>query len=79
MYFMAYSQPLIPANYVFFRDRVAAHDKVQNGEVDMNELCTQLKQKAKCSGTGAVIEQKDVDDLLGPSAEHQKDYLKMFT
>ena len=58
---------------------MAAHDKVQSGELDMNELCTQLKQKAKCSGTGAVVEQKDVDDILGPSASNDKGYLKMFT
>ncbi len=58
---------------------MAAHDKVQSGEIDMNDLCAQLKQKAKCTGTGAVIEQKDVDDILGPAPDHQKDYLKMFT
>ena len=64
---------------MFIRDRVAAHDKIQNGEIDINDLCVQLKQKAKCSGNGAVIEQKDVDDILGPIAEHQKDYLTMST
>ena len=58
---------------------MAAHDKVQSGELDMNDLCTQLKQKAKCSGTGAVIEQKDVDDILGPAPSNEKGYLKMFT
>ena len=47
-------------------------EKVQNGEADMDDLCTQLKAKAKCSGSGAVIDQKDVDAILGPQAETQK-------
>ncbi|KAL8846071.1 MAG: hypothetical protein Q9221_008817 [Calogaya cf. arnoldii] len=59
-------------------DRVQQSEKAQSGEVDMDNLCSQLKAKAKCSGTGAVIEQKDVDAILGPPPEEQVDYLKMF-
>lgn len=44
----------------------------------MDNLCSQLKAKAKCSGSGAVIEQKDVDAILGPPPEEQVDFLKMF-
>ena len=49
----------------------------------MDDLCTQLKAKAKCSGSGAVISQSDVDAILGPSAAKEvaasaPDYLKMF-
>lgn len=44
----------------------------------MDDLCTQLKSKAKCSGSGAVIDQKDVDAILGPAPDEQKDFLKMF-
>lgn len=32
----------------------------------MDDLCSQLKMKAKCSGKGAVIDQADVDRILGP-------------
>ena len=32
----------------------------------MDDLCSQLKMKAKCSGKGAVIDQADVDQILGP-------------
>lgn len=53
-------------------------EKAQSGEVDMDNLCSQLKAKAKCSGSGAVIEQKDVDAILGPPPDEQKDFLKMF-
>ncbi|KAL8946127.1 MAG: hypothetical protein Q9222_007436 [Ikaeria aurantiellina] len=59
-------------------DRVQQSEKMQSGEMDMDALCSQLKSKAKCSGSGAVIEQKDVDAILGPPPEEQKDFLKMF-
>ena len=45
----------------------------------MDDLCSQLKSKAKCSGSGAVIDQKDVDAILGPAPNSEKDVLKMFT
>lgn len=62
------------------RDRVQRSRKVQMGEADMDDLCTQLKAKAKCSGSGAVISQSDVDAILGPPARDnaEPDYLKMF-
>ena len=62
----------------YYRDRVQKSPKVQTGEADMDDLCTQLKAKAKCSGTGAVIDQKDVDAILGPAPKEQVDFLKMF-
>ena len=63
-----------------FRDRVQSSEKVQNGEADMDELCSQLKSKAKCSGQGAVIDRKDVDRILGPGREEQQpDFFKMFS
>ena len=60
------------------RDRVTKSARVQSGEADMDDLCTQLKSKAKCSGSGAVIDQKDVDAILGPAPREQQDFLKMF-
>lgn len=46
----------------------------------MDDLCSQLKSKAKCSGTGAVISQNDVDAILGPvaSKETEPNYPTMF-
>lgn len=51
--------------------------KAQSGEIDMDNLCSQLKSKAKCSGTGAVVEKRDADEILGFSSEDQ-DFAKMF-
>lgn len=45
----------------------------------MDDLCAQLKSKAKCSGKGAMIDQKDVDRILGPTTEEQPDFFKMFS
>lgn len=45
----------------------------------MDDLCSQLKAKAKCSGKGAVVEQADVDKILGPlPRQGQKEFLKQF-
>ncbi|KAL8628227.1 hypothetical protein Q9189_006080 [Teloschistes chrysophthalmus] len=58
------------------RDRLQHSEKAQSGDIE--GLCAQLKAKAKCSGTGPVIEQKDVDAILGPPPDEQRDFLKMF-
>ena len=39
----------------------------------MDDLCSQLKMKAKCSGKGAVIDQADVDKILGPLPSPNQD------
>ncbi|KAL8904250.1 MAG: hypothetical protein Q9171_007113 [Xanthocarpia ochracea] len=59
-------------------DRVQQSERARSGEVDMDNLCSQLKAKAKCSSSGAVIEQKDVDAILGPASGEQPDFLQMF-
>ena len=69
------------ADHFFFprRDRVQNSEKITSGLVDMDDLCSQLKSKARCSGTGAVVDQADVDAILGPAPEQQKGFLSMFT
>ena len=67
------------ANLWCSRDRVKSSKKVQNGEADMDDLCSQLKSKAKCSGKGAVIDEEDVERILGPTREGQPDFFKMFS
>jgi len=46
------------------REKIQACPRVQNGEIDMESLCTQLQQKAKCSGDGPVIQERDFKDVL---------------
>lgn len=57
---------------------MAKSEKVATGEVDITDLCDQLKRKAKCNGNGPEIDQKDLDDILGPERTNQEDVLNMF-
>lgn len=40
-------------------EKLQACPKVQNGDFDLDGLCSDLQKKAKCSGTGAVVDEKD--------------------
>lgn len=54
-------------------------EKVKSGEADMDDLCSQLKAKAKCSGKGAEIAEQDVNNILGPASPvKENDPFKMF-
>ncbi|KAL2433700.1 AP-1-like transcription factor yap1 [Exophiala dermatitidis] len=46
-------------------DRLQSMEKFRNGEIDIDNLCSELRAKAKCSEGGAVIDKKDVDKILG--------------
>lgn len=53
--------------------------RVTSGQLDMDDLCSQLKRKARCSGKGAVIHEADVEAILGPVSTGQKDLFSMFS
>ncbi|KAJ9151376.1 AP-1-like transcription factor [Pleurostoma richardsiae] len=38
--------------------------KVQNGDFDLEGLCSDLQKKAKCSGSGAVVDEKDFKNVM---------------
>jgi AP-1-like factor len=38
--------------------------KAQNGEFDLDGLCSELTKKAKCSGSGPVVGEADFDTIL---------------
>ena len=63
---------------VLYRRRIQQTESFQSGQVDMDDLCTQLTSKAKCSGKGAVIDEKEVDRILGPKATGVPDSKGMF-
>lgn len=50
---------------LFARDRLQSMEKFRNGEIDIDNLCSELRTKARCSGGGVVVDQKDVDDIMG--------------
>lgn len=48
----------------FNRDKLRSCPSVQNQEIDMDALCTDLQKKAKCSGYGAVVDEKEFKSVL---------------
>jgi AP-1-like factor len=52
----------------WFRDRLQSMEKFRNGEIDIDNLCSELRAKAKCSEGGAVVDRKDVEKILGGAA-----------
>ena len=48
-----------------FRDRLQSMERFRNGEIDVDNLCSELRTKARCSEGGVVVNQNDVDDIMG--------------
>lgn len=46
------------------RDKLQTRDDFKDGSLDIDGLCSELRAKARCSETGVVIDQKDVDSAL---------------
>ncbi|KAF7552484.1 hypothetical protein G7046_g7403 [Stylonectria norvegica] len=46
------------------REKLQNCPKAQNGEFDLDGLCSELTKKAKCSGTGPVVGETDFDTIL---------------
>lgn len=47
------------------RDRLQSMEKFRNGEIDVDNLCSELRTKARCSEGGVVVDKTDVDDIMG--------------
>ena len=48
-----------------YRDRLQSMEKFRSGEIDVDSLCTELRTKARCSEGGVVVNQRDVEDIMG--------------
>ncbi|KAM0817019.1 putative BZIP domain-containing protein [Seiridium cardinale] len=57
-------------------ERLQNCPKVQSGDIDLDGLCSDLQKKAKCGGTGAVVDEKDFKAVmtkhLGPCPDNQQ-------
>jgi AP-1-like factor len=51
--------------YTRIRDRLQSMEKFRNGEIDVDNLCAELRSKARCSEGGAVVDEREVDRILG--------------
>ncbi|KAK2745162.1 DNA-binding transcription factor yap1 [Onygenales sp. PD_40] len=45
-------------------DRLQSMEKFRNGEIDVDNLCSELRTKARCSEVGVVVDQNDVEDIM---------------
>ncbi len=46
------------------REKLQSCPSVQSGEFDLDGLCNDLQKKAKCSGSGAVVDEKDFKNVM---------------
>lgn len=74
-----YAQPVRRQNHHVLtsaRERLQTCPKVQSGDIDLDGLCSDLQKKAKCGGTGAVVDEKDFKAVmtkhLGPCPDQEK-------
>lgn len=63
VYYMITTMQLY-TNIFRYRERLQACPKAQNGEFDLDGLCSELTKKAKCSGSGPVVAEQDFDSIL---------------
>ncbi|KAF4632865.1 hypothetical protein G7Y89_g5266 [Cudoniella acicularis] len=54
-------------------DRLQACPKVKDGEFDLDTLCKDLQKKAKCSETGAVVNESDFNKIMKSYVNKKKD------
>lgn len=47
--------------------------KVQNGDFDLDGLCSDLQKKAKCSGSGAVVDEADFKNVMKKYLDKDQD------
>jgi len=45
-------------------DKLQERQDFKEGNIDIDGLCSELRAKAKCSESGVVVDQKDVDEAL---------------
>ncbi|ORY97465.1 hypothetical protein BCR43DRAFT_513876 [Syncephalastrum racemosum] len=57
---------LIPCTEVW--DRLTEHPAFE--DMDVSRLCEEVKKKAKCSGSGPVIDENDLQDLIQAMIRH---------
>lgn len=46
------------------REKLQSCPKAQSGDFDLDGLCSELTKKAKCSGSGPVVAERDFDTIL---------------
>ena len=61
------------------REKLKHCPKVHTSDFDLDSLCRDLKDKAKCTGSGPIVEEKDFKDIIKKyvQADCAKEALKL--
>jgi AP-1-like factor len=54
-----------------FRDKLSNRPDFKDGTIDIDNLCSELRSKARCSESGVVVDHKDVEQALLRLPENQ--------
>lgn len=47
-------------------------DRFRNGEIDVDNLCSELRTKARCSEGGVVVNEKDVECIMDRAGDEKR-------
>jgi len=57
---------------LILRDKLANRPDFKDGTIDIDNLCSELRAKARCSESGVVVDHKDVEAALQRLPESQR-------
>jgi AP-1-like factor len=57
-------QPVIACTLMPGRDKLSSRPDFKDGTIDIDNLCSELRAKARCSESGVVVDHKDVEAAL---------------
>lgn len=63
-YVLASCQFRKPATDQYYREKLQDCPRVQSGDFDLDGLCSDLQKKAKCSGSGAVVDESTFKNVM---------------
>lgn len=56
---------------MIIRDKLSNRPDFKDGTIDIDNLCSELRAKARCSESGVVVDHKDVEAALKRLPEQQ--------
>jgi AP-1-like factor len=54
------------------RDKLSSRNDFKDGSIDIDNLCSELRAKARCSESGVVVDHKDVEEALKRLPKEQR-------
>lgn len=54
-----------------YRRQIQTLPEFKDGTLDIDALCSEMKAKARCTESGAVVDRKDVDDIFNRASQNK--------